>query len=199
MNRPHVPKSARARLAVMGIAALVVLTPLAACSATPATSAAAPSSTAASGSSGGQVVPVDTNPIVNTSTNAVLQISYAALEDNVDPATGNAIDDQLELTLKNTGSSALTGVETFYTFTDATTGATESYYQALDSVSVPPGGETTVFFDGGTGAGHFPENQFSLYRSSVNQVDVEVQVSADGAQIATASAVKGAGTGEKKD
>ena len=43
------------------------------------------------------------------------------------------------------------------------------------------------------------ENEFSLYRSSANQVDVAVQASAVGAKIATATASKEAGTGEEAD
>jgi len=58
-------------------------------------------------------------------------------------------------------------------------------------------GETkTIYFDNQTSAGHYPENKYSLYRSSQNEVDFSIQVSAPGFKPATATAKKAAGTGE---
>ena len=71
--------------------------------------------------------------------------------------------------------------------------------QTLDGLVIPAGGEETVFFDNQKGPNHYPENEFSLYRSSTNQVDVAIEVSAPGAKIATATASKEAGTGEEED
>ena len=165
----------------------------------PAASAAAASTTAASGAPSGVVLPVASNPIVNTATASMLAITYAAVEDNVDPATGKAIDDRLQLTLKNSGSTPLSGVEVYYEMTDVVTGAKEGYYQKLDGLSIPAGQDATVYFDNTTDPGHYPENQFSIYRSSTNEVDFAIQASAPGAKIATATAVKATGTGEKVD
>lgn len=169
-------------------------------------SAAASSSTSASGAvtstaaaAGSPVLPVASNPIVNTATAPTLQVTKATVEDNVDPATGKAINDRLQLTLKNTGNSPLGGLEVYYEMTDTVTGQKEGYYQKLDGLSIPAGQETTVYFDNQAGPGHYPENQFSIYRSSTNQVDFAIQVSAVGAKIATATAVKSKGTGEKVD
>ncbi len=145
------------------------------------------------------VLPVTSNPIVNTATSPTLTISKAAVEDNTDPATGKAINDRLQLTMKNTGSTALTGLEVYYTMTDIVTGAKEAYYQKLTGLKIPAGAETTVYFDNQNLPGHFPENQFSIYRSSTNEVDFAIQASAKGAKIATATAVKSTGTGEKVD
>lgn len=179
-------------------AALIGVLVLAGCGAAVTSNGpAAPSQS--SSAAAGSVLPVDANPIKNPSTAPVLAVTYAALEDNVDPATGKAISDRLELTLSNTGPTPLTGFEVYYEMTDVTTGAKEAYYQKLDGLQIPAGTESTVFFDNETGAGHYPENEFSLYRSSVNQVDTTIQVSATDAKIATASATKGAGTGEKAD
>ena len=164
----------------------------------PAASAPAASAPAAS-AAGGVVLPVAANPIVNTATAATLEISFAGVEDLVDPATGKALDDRLMLTLQNTGSTPLTGIEVYYEMTDVTTGAMEAYYQKLDGLSIPAGQETTVYFDNKTDPGHYPENQFSIYRSSTNEVDFAIQASAVGAKIATATAVKAIGTGEKVD
>lgn len=165
----------------------------------PTTSLSASPAAADSGNSSAVVLPVDKNPIVNAATDKSLQVTYAAVEDNVDPTTGKAIDDCLELTLANSGSAPLTGLEVYYEMVDAVTGASEGYFQSLDGVSVPAGQEVTVYFDNQTGPGHFPDNKFSLYRTSDNQVDFAIQVSANEAAIATATAVKAENTGEQAD
>jgi len=162
-------------------------------------SAASGATPAASAAPGGVVLPVASNPIVNTATDPTLEITYSMVEDNVDPATGKAIDDRLQLTLKNTGTTPLDGLEVYYEMTDVVTGAMEGYYQKLDGLSIPAGQDATVYFDNKTDPGHYPENQFSIYRSSTNEVDFAIQASAPGAKIATATAVKATGTGEKVD
>jgi len=189
-------------LAVAGCSSASTTSPTSALasSATAASSAASAAPSAPSASApAGVVLPVASNPITNTATALTLEISYAAVEDNIDPATGNAIDDRLQLTLKNTGTTPLTGIEVYYEMTDVVTGQMEAYYQKLNGLSIPAGQETTVYFDNTTDPGHYPENHFSLYRSSTNEVDFAIQVSATGAQIATATAVKATGTGEKVD
>lgn len=202
--KKHLRKSpTTTTLALLGAGALITAAALTGCSSSDST-AAAPADAAASApadaaAGAAAVLPVDKNPIVNNAADQTLQVTYAAVEDNVDPATNQPIDDNLELTLKNTGSVPLTGLEVYYEMTDVTTGAKEGYYQALDSVTIPAGQETTVFFDNGTGVGHYPDNQFSLYRTSNNEVDFAVQVSAKEAAVATATAVKSVNTGEKAD
>ena len=183
-----------AAVALAGCASSSASTPNAGAS-TAATAAGAASPAA----SAGVVLPVNANPIVNDATAPDLQITYAAVEDNVDPATQKPIDDCLELTLKNTGTSTMTGIEVYYEMTDIVTGQKEAYYQQLDGVSIPAGQETTVYFDNQNLPGHFPDNQFSIYRTSTNEVDFAIQVSAPGAQVATATAVKATSTGEKAD
>lgn len=153
-------------------------------------------SAAADGASSGTVLPVDSNPITNTSTAPGLSVVSAAVEDNVDPTTKAAITDRLQVTVRNGTAKELSTFEIYYVETDVTTGQKESYYEALTGFTVPAGGTSTLSFDGETGPGHFPENQFSIYRSSQNQVDFTIEVSAGGVQVATATASKGAGTGE---
>lgn len=207
----------RKTIATFGAAAILASLAVAGCSAdtttspsAPATALSAPSAMASdmpmapttpatAPTSNSIVLPVTSNPIVNTATSPTLKIAKAAVEDNTDPATGKAIDDRLQLTLKNTGSTALTGLEVYYTMTDIVTGAKEAYYQKLTGLKISAGAETTVYFDNQNLPGHFPENQFSIYRSSTNEVDFGIQVSAKGAKIATATAVKSTGTGEKVD
>ena len=166
---------------------------------TPTTPAGEASSSSSSSAAASAVLPVATNPITNTSTAPGLTIVSAAAEDIVDPKSGAAIADRLQITLGNTTSAPLTNLEAYYEMTDVTTGAQEGYYLALDGLTLAPNSHTTISFDSKTGAGHYPENKFSLYRSSTNQVDFTIQVSAKGVQIATGTATKGAGTGEKVD
>lgn len=159
----------------------------------------APAGTAASTSATSSVLPVADNPITNMSTTPGLTIVSAAAEDNVDPTSGAPIADRLQITIDNTTGNALTNLETYYVMTDVTTGASESYYLPLTGLTVAPNSESTISIDNETGAGHYPENMFSLYRSSSNQVDFTIQVSADGVQIAHGVATKGAGAGEQVD
>ena len=157
-----------------------------------------PAATTSANAAAGTVLPVTSNPITNTSTTPRLTVGSALAEDNVD-GSGTAITDRLQITVGNTTSNPLTNLETYYVMTDVTTGASEAYYLPLDGVILAPNAETTLSFDNETGAGHFPENTFSLYRSSTNQIDFTIQVSADGVQIANGTATKGAGTGEQAD
>jgi hypothetical protein len=145
------------------------------------------------------VLPVDSNPISNASTTPGLTIVSAAAEDNVDPTTKDAIDDRLQVSVRNDSASELTAFEIYYVMTDVTTGRAEAYYLDLMGFSLPANSEATLSFDGETGPGHFPENQFSIYRTSPNQVDFTIEVSAAGVQVAHATATKGSGIGDAAD
>lgn len=147
-----------------------------------------------SGSS--QVLPVSANPIQNASTQAGLAITAAAVEDNADPVTKQAISDRLQITLHNTSTQAMSNMEIYYQMKDITTGQTEAYHQVLTGLQLSPNESKTIYFDNETGAGHYPENKYSLYRSSKNEVDFTIQVSAPGFKPATGTAKKSVGTGE---
>ena len=147
----------------------------------------------------GAVLPVDSNPIVNASTLPGLTIIKAAAEDVVDPVTNVDITDRLQVTVRNDSTTELTSFEIYYVMTDVTTGQSEAYYQALSGFTVGPGATATLSFDGETGAGHYPDNTFSIYRTSKNQVDFTIEVSAAGVQVATATATKGSGVGDAAD
>lgn len=156
----------------------------------------AQSSTQSSTAASPPVLPVAENPIVNTSTKAGLEIVSAMAENNVDPATNKDISDRLQITLKNTSGETLGDLEVYYHMKDTTAQATEGYYQKLSGFSLAPGAEGTVFFDNETGAGHYPENTFSLYRTSANEVVFSIEMSAAGYAPAMGEAVKAVGTGE---
>ncbi len=187
---------AHRRLAATALAAAIGVGLLAGCSTGGSSTgtATAPAATAAASA----VLPVTSDPISNTATATGLSVTQVLLEDNTDEA-GNAIGDRLQVTIDNASSQDATGLEVFYTMTDATTGQSESYYQSLDGLTIPAGGSTIVYFDNGTGANHFPENAYSIYRTSVNQVDFTVEVSAQGLAIATGTGAKSPGTGEQAD
>jgi hypothetical protein len=142
------------------------------------------------------VLPVQTNPIQNTSTAPGLRIVSVLVENNVDPATKKATDDHLEIKLENTGPKALTGLEVYYELTDPSTGAHEGYYRKLDGLAIAPGATQTVHFDSKSGPGHYPDNKYSLYNTSKNALQVKVTVSAAGVAVQTKNLKKDAGGAE---
>jgi hypothetical protein len=145
------------------------------------------------------VLPVASNPIEIGGKQEGLKITAAMVEDNVDPATKKALTDRLQVTLKNTAAAPISELEIYYTMTDATTKKAEGYYEKLTGITLAPGKTATVYFDNKTGAGHYPENKYSIYRSSKNEVDFSIMVSSPGFIPATAEAKKSVGTGEAVD
>ncbi len=128
-----------------------------------------------------------------------MKIDSVLVENNVD-ASGNAADDHLEIAVTNTGSTELAGFEVYYTFTDPTAGTSESYYTKLpDTFTVPAGTSRTIHFDNSGATDHFPVNEFSIYATSLNALDVQVEVSAQGAAPQTATVQKDAGGEETSD
>jgi hypothetical protein len=164
-------------------------------SGTTATQSSSTESTMA-GSSSTLVLPVPKNPIVNTATKDGLQITSAMAENNVDPVTKKDLADRIQFTLKNMSTEKLSDVEVYYQMTDSTTKKTEGYYQKLAGFSLAPGAEATVYFDNESGPGHYPENAFSIYRTSSNEVVISIEVSAAGYKPVTTQVTKAVGTGE---
>jgi hypothetical protein len=165
---------------------------LVACEASQGTgSEARTESPAASGStSGPAVLPVAENPITNTGTKKGLAISETMVENNVDKASGKEVSDRLQFTIKNSSAEQITGVEVYYTMTETPTGKTESYHQKLEGLTIAPDTEATVYFDNESGEGHYPENKFSIYRTSPNEVKFDIEVSAPGFAVARGTALK---------
>lgn len=197
------PRHRRIRAAVAATALAGTLT-LAACSSggdasTTTTAASGQQSSGADTGGSEKVLPVSTNPIDNNATADTLHIDSVLVENNED-ANGKAVDDHLEIAVSNTGSTDLSGFEVYYTITDPTAGSSESYYTALPpDFSVPAGGTRTIHFDNTGATDHFAENPYSLYHSSMNELDVEVEVSAQGAAPQTATVKKDAGGEEVPD
>ena len=147
-----------------------------------------------------QVLPVRANPIANTATAPGLSITSVLVENNEDPATKKDAEDHLEVALRNTSTTALSGFEVYYTITDTKTKETEGYYTNLGpEFTIPAGASRTVHFDQTGKVDHFPDNEFSIYNSSKNALDVKVQVSAKGVAVADSSVKKDAGGAENPD
>ncbi len=162
-------------------------------------STATPTTQAATAPSGGPVLPVADNPITNSSTVPALTIDSVLVENNVDSA-GKAVSDHLEIALTNTSSSELSGFEIFYTFTDPATSVTENYYLRLPAdFTIPAGGQRIAHFDNTGAPDHFPVNDFSLYYTDTNALDVAVTVSATDSAVQTTTLQKDAGGTEAAD
>jgi hypothetical protein len=195
MNRATRPR----RAAALGVA-LAMAVMLSGCGSSGGTPDASNGPTTTASGASGQVLPVTENPISNDSTVEALTIDSVLVENNEDPATGNAVDDHLEIALTNTGAHELANFEVYYTFTDPTTDTSESYYFALpDSFTIAPGASRVAHFDNTGAADHFPANKYSLYATSTDALDVTVMVSAEGAAVQTATAHKDAGGAEEAD
>ena len=189
-----------ARVLPIGVLVAAALT-LGACSSSSGSSTATSSGSATSAPAGSsaQVLPVTDDPITNSSTAQTLTIDSVLVENNED-GNANAVDDHLEIALTNPGADPLTGFEIFYTFTDTTTDTTESYYTALpDTFTIDPGASRVVHFDNTGATDHFPANDYSLYNTSPNDLDVTVEVSAQGAAVQTTTVQKDAGGAEEAD
>ncbi len=146
-----------------------------------------------------QVLPVADDPIKNNATAPGLVIASAQVEDNVDPATNQSIPDKLQISLKNTSSQTMSNFEIYYRMTDSTTGVSEGYYEKLGGLSLGPNETKTVFFDNQSSPNHYPENKYSLYRTSKNEVRFTIELSTPGFKVATGETKKSVGTGEKQD
>ena len=194
----------RPKMVIFLAGALTVALVLSACGGAPSKSAVAPSPRSPSGTSQtpsgtSVIVPVARNPISNGSTVSGLSILKAEVENNLDPLTNKPIADRLMIHVENGNATVATGFEIFYTMTDMVTKASESYYFKLTDFSIQPGSSGYLYFDNKPGIGHFPENKFSIYRSSKNEVDFIIELSAQGLKPVTSTAIKSKGTGEKVD
>ena len=169
-------------------------------SSTPAPTTTAPTATTSTAttpsSGGGQVLPVAKNPISNTSTAAGLTITKVLVENNVSADTGKAVDDHLEIALKNTSTKPLDNVAIYYKITDKAKGATEGYYTKLDGLTIAPGATSVVHFDNTGVAYHYPVNKYSLYYTDKNALVVDVTASSPNVKVATFTVNKDAGGAE---
>ncbi len=197
MTRPNntVERIARAALATGAVATVLALA--AGCGNTSTGNASQPS--AGDATAAATVLPVQSNPIKNSSTTQALTIDSILVENNVD-ASGTAVDDHLEIAITNSGNAELAAFEAYYTITDPKTSDSEAYYAELPrSFTVAPGTSRVIHFDDTGAADHFPVNPYSLYYTDANALDVTVEVSAADSAPQTLTVAKDAGGAEEAD
>ncbi len=182
-----------AAVALIGSAGL-----LAACSGSSTTDGATNSTSNVKSSD--QVLPVTDNPITNAATTEGFTIDSVLVENNVNASGSGDAPDHLEISVTNTSGAELGGFEVFYTIDDPTTNISEGYYAALPTAfTVAPGASRAIHFDNTGEPDHFPVNDFSLYYTDSNALDVTVEVSATGAAPQTVSVQKDEGGVEVPD
>lgn len=158
------------------------------------TNGAAPA--AGAPTSGQQVLPIAKNPIANTATAPGLTITKALVENNVSPTTGKAVDDHLEVALKNTSTKPLDQVEIYYKITDPAKNVSEGYHTKLAGFTIDPGATRVAHFDTTGEPDHFPVNKYSLYYTDKNELVVDITAGAKDVKPATFSVKKDAGGAE---
>ncbi|KAF5047849.1 hypothetical protein DSECCO2_456220 [anaerobic digester metagenome] len=134
------------------------------------------------------------NLIKETSTSPLgVKIEDARVEDNKDA-------DHLEITLNNTGKTALNNFDIYYTITDKVDKTQESYYQKLSGLSLNAGETKTIHFDNQVSeAGHYFGNMSGLYGTSKNGLIFDLQLHAKDFQPLNFQVEKAEGTAEVAD
>lgn len=143
-----------------------------------------------------QILPVADNPITNSSTAPGLRITKVLVENNVSADTGKAVDDHLEVALKNSTSKPLDGLSVYYKITDPKTKDTEGYFTKLEKFTVPSGSTRVAHFDNTGATDHYPTNKFSLYYTDKNALVVDVTASSPNVKPATFTVKKDSGGAE---
>jgi len=139
------------------------------------------------------------NPIKNDSTKEGFKITSILVENNVDPNTQKAVDDHLEIALKNISGQDLKNFEIYYTITDTVTNKKEGYYLKLTNFVLKKEETQSIHFDNGKGENHFSENPNSSYFNSPNAKIFDVVLSVPGYKLVTARVNKDPGGEEKAD
>ncbi|MCL5091486.1 MAG: hypothetical protein M1342_01530 [Patescibacteria group bacterium] len=138
------------------------------------------------------------NPIKNTATTQGIKITSLMVENNTD-ASGNPVNDHLQMTLQNLTSKDLSSFKVYYTIIDTVTNKKEGYYKKLSPFVLPAGKTQTIHFDNKSGSNHFSVNNHSLYFTSSNKLQFNIIVSTPGYAMQTAQVSKSAGGAETKD
>lgn len=146
------------------------------------------------------VLPITTgNPITNNAVAPGFVIASAIVENNTDPITKQITNDHLEITLKNTSAKDITQFETYYSVKDLVANVSDAYYTKLTGFVLKAGETKTFHFDNTGQADHYPENKYSVYRTSKNAMQFDVTISAPNYKIQTITIKKDKGGTEKVD
>jgi hypothetical protein len=133
----------------------------------------------------------DKDPAV--AANEGFKITSMLVENNIDPVTKNAVDDHLEIELKNTSGKDIKGFEVYYTITDSVTNKIEAYFVKLPDFILKNGETKAINFDNKSGDGHYGVNINSIYFTSLNAKVFEATVSAQDFKPVIAKVSKDAG------
>jgi len=139
------------------------------------------------------------NPIDNNSITEGFVITSLLVENNIDPVTNKAVDDHLEIELKNTSGNELKGFEVYYTIKDNDTDVIEAYYVNLPDFILKSGETKSINFDNKDGNGHYSVNINSIYFTTMSAKVFEVTVSTDGFKPVSGKVNKDPGGEEKAD
>jgi len=139
------------------------------------------------------------NPIDNNSITEGFVITSLLVENNIDPVTNKAVDDHLEIELKNTSGNELKGFEVYYTIKDNDTDVIEAYYVNLPDFILKSGETKSINFDNKDGNGHYSVNINSIYFTTMSAKVFEVTVSTDGYKPVSGKVNKDPGGEEKAD
>ena len=142
---------------------------------------------------------VAANPLLQDGPAAPFELAEVLVENNFDPMANVIADDHLEVLVKNTGATDLTGFTIYVSILDVDTAAMESWTRALDGFSVPARAEARLHFDAGTTPGHFRANPNSIYVTTPSAKTFGVQLQASGFAPVTAEIGKDAGGAELVD
>lgn len=139
--------------------------------------------------------PLNTDNLIKETNSTPLELTVkdARVEDN-------ATADHLEITMTNTGKTVLDNFDIYYTITDKLDKTQESYYQALNGLSVNPGETKTIHFDNQISeSGHYYGNMSGLYGTSKNGLTFDIQLHAKGFKPMEFKVEKAEGTAEVAD
>jgi hypothetical protein len=139
------------------------------------------------------------NPPQNISGPVEFVIKNILVENNYDEAAKKDASDHLEIVLENSGNTEINNFTAYYTIKDLKTGDNQSYELALDGFSLKPKETRSIHIDTEQKLEHYRANPNSLYYKSLNQLGVNVTVSAKGYQSQTSSVKKDEGGDEVAD
>ncbi|MCL4377865.1 MAG: hypothetical protein M1409_05700 [Actinobacteria bacterium] len=144
------------------------------------------------------------NPIVNNSIQEGFQITSAMVENNYDPATKKAVDDHLEIALKNTSGKDLSDFLVYYTITDNVINKKEGYIVKLTNFILKNNETRIIHFDNKNSPDnllqdHFGENPNSIYRTNNDAKIFEIVISVPDYKIMMVKVNKDTGGAEKAD
>ncbi len=126
------------------------------------------------------------NPIPQGGKPGGIALKSGIVENNVEPGTGKATDDHLELEVQNLTDADIKGVEFFLTLKDSVTGATENTYRKLAGFTIPKKGTSVLHFlpkgslDFAAATDHFRANPNSALYKTPNEKMLRVEIAIPG-------------------